>query len=162
MTTTRQKTLVLNATYEPLAVVPVQRAVTLMVAEKATPVTTRTDVIRSAQLEMEAPSVVRLNYYVRVPYRRAPLSRRGVLSRDRYRCGYCGERATTVDHILPRSRGGINSWENLVSACRRCNAHKADRTPEEAGMRLRVRPVAPPPAIAGGIPAPEWEPYLAA
>jgi 5-methylcytosine-specific restriction endonuclease McrA len=86
---------------------------------------------------------------VRVPFRqRAPWSRRGVLVRDRHRCAYCGRRATTVDHVQPRSRGGGDTWLNTVAACAEDNQRKADRTPEQAGMRLLVRPFEPTPADA--------------
>ena len=140
------QTLVLNASYEPLAVVSVRRAVVLVLTEKA--VMEHADderVIRSASLQLPTPLVVRLLKFVRVPYRRKlPWSRRGVLDRDRHRCGYCDGRANTVDHLLPVSRGGASrSWLNTVSACVPCNQAKADRTPQEAGMRLLVKPHEP-------------------
>jgi 5-methylcytosine-specific restriction endonuclease McrA len=139
-------TLVLNASYEPLAVVSVRRAVVLILTEKA--VLEHADSgkpIRSATREIPTPLVVRLLRFVRVPYkRRVPWSRNGVLERDRHRCAYCADRASTIDHIVPTSRGGASrSWLNTVAACLVCNQVKANRTPAEAGMRLLLEPFEP-------------------
>lgn len=139
-------TLVLNASYEPLAVVSVRRAVVLILTEKA--VLEHADSgkpIRSATREIPTPLVVRLLRFVRVPYRRrVPWTRNGVLERDRHRCGYCAERASTIDHIVPTSRGGAGrSWLNTVASCLACNQVKAARTPAEAGMRLLIEPFEP-------------------
>ncbi len=139
-------TLVLNASYEPLAVVSVRRAIVLVLTEKAVMEHADTaTVIRSASREFPTPLVVRLLRFVRVPYRRrVPWSRNGVLERDARRCAYCGSRATSIDHIVPTSRGGAaRSWLNTVAACVGCNQAKADRTPAEASMRLRVEPREP-------------------
>lgn len=140
------QTLVLNASYEPLAVVSVRRAIVLVLTEKA--VTEHADsgrIIRSATQEFPAPLVVRLLRFVRVPYRRRlPWSRNGVLERDGRRCGYCRSRADSIDHIVPTSRGGeARSWLNTVAACVPCNQAKANRTPTEAGMRLLMDPFEP-------------------
>jgi 5-methylcytosine-specific restriction endonuclease McrA len=140
------QTLVLNASYEPLAVVSVRRAVVLVLTEKA--VMEHADEarpIRSPSRELPTPLVVRLLKFVRVPYRRKlPWSRRGVLERDRHRCAYCAGRANTIDHLVPVSRGGEErNWLNTVSACVPCNQAKADRTPDEAGMRLLLTPHEP-------------------
>jgi 5-methylcytosine-specific restriction endonuclease McrA len=109
---------------------------------------------------------MRLSRYVRVPYRHAvPMTRAGVLRRDGRRCAYCGKRADTIDHVVPRSRGGAHTWDNCVAACRTCNSKKADRLIEELGWTLAVPPRAPDRA-AGGIlvlavePLPSWEPWL--
>nr|WP_298324617.1 HNH endonuclease [Haloactinopolyspora sp.] len=139
-------TLVLNASYEPLSVVSVKRAVVLVLTEKA--VMEHADsakLIRSATRELPTPLVVRLLRFVRVPYRRkVPWSRSGVLERDGRRCAYCGERAASIDHLVPTSRGGAaRSWLNTVAACVSCNQRKADRTPSEAGMRLLIEPFEP-------------------
>lgn len=139
-------TLVLNASYEPLAVVSVRRAVILVLTEKA--VLEHADderVFRSASRQLPMPLVVRLLKFVRVPYRRRlPWSRRGVLDRDGHRCAYCAGKATTIDHLVPVSRGGeARSWLNTVSACVPCNQAKANRTPPEAGMRLLAEPHEP-------------------
>jgi 5-methylcytosine-specific restriction endonuclease McrA len=157
--------LVLNASYQPLSVVSTQRATCLVLAEKADIVEDDGRVIRSASLTVPSPSVIRLRYMVKVPFvRRSALSRRAVFARDDYRCQYCGNRADSIDHVLPRSRGGPHTWENVAAACRPCNLNKRDRTPDEAGMRL-LRPCRAPRATAwvvvsvSGIPE-TWRPYL--
>ena len=129
------RALVLNASDSPLAVVPARRAVVLVLKEKAEVVLSNGMVFHSERIVMEAPSVVRLRRYVRVPYRpHAPLTRRAVFARDAWRCQYCGAAAENLDHVIPRSRGGLHVWENVVAACRRCNTKKEDRTPSEAGL----------------------------
>lgn len=137
--------VVLNATHEPLGVVPLRRAMLYLATERAVIVQARGDgeVWRSADREIPVPVVVRFVRYIRVPYRwrTAPWSRRGVLERDNHRCAFCGGRASTIDHVLPQSRGGGNTWLNTVAACSPCNGRKANRTPEEARMPLRFRPV---------------------
>ena len=159
------KALVLNATMEPLCVVPARRAVVLVLSSKADVVATNGHRFRSADLDLAAPSVVRLRSYVRVPYRRrAALSRRGVFIRDGHVCQYCGRTAENVDHVIPRSRGGGHEWENVVAACRRCNSRKRDHTPEEAAMILRRQPYAPRAAfwlvVAVGGVRDDWAVYL--
>ena len=158
--------LLLNATYEPLCVVSVRRAVVLVLAEKVDVVVADDEqVVRSAQLELAVPSVVRLRSFVRVPYRtRSAVTRRGVLRRDSYRCAYCSGRASTVDHVLPRSRGGPNTWENVVACCAPCNGRKGDRLLRELRWRLRFEPGAPLASrrivLAVASVDPEWEPWL--
>lgn len=164
------RVLLLNATFEPLAVVTARRAVLLMLSGKAECVEAALQgaAFRSENLTIPAPSVMRLSRYVRVPYRRpVPMTRAGVLRRDRRSCGYCGRRADTIDHVVPRSRGGTHSWENCVAACRPCNARKADRLVEELGWSLRVTPGAPRRSGRGLLvlsvePQPNWEPWLGA
>ncbi|MCR2799504.1 MULTISPECIES: HNH endonuclease [unclassified Microbacterium] len=161
------RTLVLNAGYEPLAVVSFKRALVLVMNDKATIVErVEGDPVWAASGAYDRPAVILLTRYVRVPGARAvPVTRRGVLRRDAHRCGYCGKTATTIDHVLPRSRGGADSWENLVAACVRCNNTKGDRTPQEIGWELRLVPRAPRGAqwtVRGTERAdPRWEPYLA-
>lgn len=140
--------LVLNATYEPLNVVSVRRAVVLLLKEKAELVEAAEARLRAERMEIPVPLVIRLVTYVRIPRRiHLPVTRRTVLARDNYTCQYCGEQPgkanLTVDHVLPRSRGGTHTWENVVTACGRCNRRKGNRTPEEAGMPLRTRPARP-------------------
>lgn len=140
--------LVLNASFEPLNVVSVRRAVVLLLKDKAELVEAVEAVMRAESVTVPTPSVIRLVSYVRIPYRmRVPVSRRGVLARDRYTCQYCGltpgRTALTIDHVVPRSRGGPKRWENLVAACARCNRRKGGRSPEEAGMRLLSLPHSP-------------------
>ena len=165
---TGSRVLLLNATFEPLAVVTAKRAIVLMLTGKAECVeeTLGGVAFHSESLTIPAPSVMRLSRYVRVPYRHAvPMTRAGVLRRDGRRCAYCGKRADTIDHVVPRSRGGTHSWDNCVAACRLCNSRKADRLIEELGWTLAVAPRAPDRA-AGGIlvlavePLPSWEPWL--
>ena len=158
--------LVLNASYEPLSIVSFRRATCLVLDEKAEIIEHDGGVLRSPSLTVPVPSVVRLRYMVRVARRRqAVLSRRAVFARDDHTCQYCGGAADSIDHVFPRSRGGGHDWENLVAACRRCNLAKRDRTPEEAGMRLR-RPGCPPRpgswVVVGASRMPDaWKPYLA-
>jgi len=157
--------LVLNATYEPLCVVPLRRAVVLVLAEKAVVVESSQDVMHSERLALPVPTVVRLARFVRVPYRReVPLTRRAVLERDAHSCVYCGVRADTIDHVRPRSRGGLHQWTNVVAACARCNHRKGDRLLGELGWRLPAAPVAPPPTVAVVMGwttrEPSWAQYL--
>src|SRR5438128_7000567 len=126
------RSLVLNATEYPLAVVPARRAVVLVLKEKADIVASNGIVFRSEHLELPAPSVVRLRYFVHVPYRaQAALTRRAVFARDGWTCQYCGATAENVDHVIPKSRGGEHVWENVVAACRRCNSRKEIRLPRK-------------------------------
>jgi len=159
---------VLNATYEPLTVVSVRRAVVLVVGNKAELVHAREQRWHSERMALPIPTVIRLRRFVRVPYRRRiALSRRAVFARDLNRCQYCGSAAENLDHVLPRSRGGLHTWENVVAACRPCNARKGDRTPHEAEMLLRTSPT--PPREHGWLlvglgspPHPSWDAYLGA
>lgn len=139
--------IVLNASWEALNRVSLHRALAYMVSDRAEVVhQVRNHTVRVGGTSFPVPAVVRLIRYVKVVVRgRAPAcSRQGVLIRDGHRCAFCGRAgANTVDHIQPRSRGGASSWLNLVAACGPCNSRKADRTPEEAGMSLRVQPKVP-------------------
>ena len=159
------RALVLNASYQPLCVVPVRRALVLALKGKAEVLHSNGHVYRSEHIEMAAPSVVRLNYFVKVPYRaRASLSRKAVFVRDNYECQYCGSPAENVDHIVPRSRGGAHTWENVVAACRPCNSRKENRMPVDVGMRLRAKPVTPHDSVwiivAVDRIDPAWTEYL--
>ena len=139
-----QQSLVLNATFEPLGVVSSRRATVLVLTEKAVSVEDADDVIHSVSYTVVVPAVVRLTRYVRVPYRvGVPLTRRAVFARDGGRCVYCGAAATSLDHVVPRSRGGAHVWENVVSACGRCNHLKGDRDIHTLGWRLRHAPREP-------------------
>lgn len=158
--------LVLNATYEPLSVVPAHRAVCLVLADKADLIADDGTVLHSARMVIASPSVVRLRYVVKVPYaRRTAMSRRALFARDDYRCQYCGTHADSLDHVVPRSRGGQHTWENVAAACRPCNLRKRDRTPAEAGMWLARPPRAPKEQAwitAAVVVVPdEWKPFLA-
>ena len=158
-------TLVLNATYEPLSVVPARRAVVLVLAARAEVLHDTGAAMHSEHLSVPIPSVVRLRTFVKVPYRRrAPLNRRAVFARDDHRCQYCGGPAESIDHVVPRSKGGPHSWENVVAACRSCNVRKGDRLLSATSMRLRRAPTAPREmawvAVAVGTVPAAWEPYL--
>jgi 5-methylcytosine-specific restriction endonuclease McrA len=158
------RALVLNASESPLAVVAARRAVVMVLKEKADVVISNGLVFHSAHLTIEAPSVVRLRRYVHVPYRpHAPLTRRAVFARDLSTCQYCGASAENLDHVIPRSRGGLHVWENVVASCRKCNARKEDRTPQEAGFSLLRQPYAPRDGfhLTLGRIEPGWELYLA-
>ncbi len=137
--------LVLNTTYEPLAIVTRKRAMRLLTTRKAEVVEAGSQLLRSARAQIAAPLVVRLLRYAHTRRMRRPqVSRALVLLRDGETCQYCGRQpgraALTLDHIVPRAQGGATTWENIVAACRDCNARKADRTPEQAGMALRATP----------------------
>jgi 5-methylcytosine-specific restriction endonuclease McrA len=160
------RTLVLNAGFEPLAVVSFKRALVLVMNEKATIIAADEEhPVYGAFGSYDRPSVILLTRYVRLPSGRSiPVSRRGVLRRDAQRCGYCGSSASTIDHVLPRSRGGKDSWENLVACCLRCNNAKGDRTPSEMHWTLRIRPQPPHGTawLVRGIERalPQWEEFL--
>lgn len=137
------KVLVLNASYEPLNICSWRRAVILILKGKAESIEHNGKLISA---DFPLPTVIRLRNYVKIPYKEISLSRRNVLHRDNYTCQYCADRRhdLTIDHILPRSRGGGDSWENVAAACLKCNVKKGDRTPKEAGMVLACTPRRPP------------------
>lgn len=159
------RSLVLNASNEPLGVVAVRRAVVLVLSDKAEPLERNGAVFRSEKFVVEAPSVIRLRYFVHVPRRvHVTPSRKAVFLRDGHTCQYCGKPAENVDHVMPRSRGGAHSWDNVVAACRRCNARKENRLPPEVGLHLHRRPAPPPEGfwlkLVVGRAEPEWLRYL--
>jgi 5-methylcytosine-specific restriction endonuclease McrA len=159
------RALVLNASYEPLCVVPTKRALVLVLDEKAELVSSTERSFHSEKATFPEPSVVRLSRYVKVPYRaRVALNRRAVFARDGHTCQYCGEAAENIDHVVPRSRGGTHTWDNVVAACRPCNARKEDRLPHEIGFALRRPPSVPRErvwiVVASGGMRPDWQPYL--
>jgi len=136
--------LVLNAGYEVLNVTSLQRAIKLLYKGKAEVIETRSDrEIRSPSVTMNMPSIIRLLYYIVRPFREVPITKKNVLIRDRHTCQYCGRKGNTVDHILPRSRGGKDVWTNCVCACSYCNTRKNNRTPAEANMKLIRKPKKP-------------------
>jgi 5-methylcytosine-specific restriction endonuclease McrA len=159
--------LVLNASHEPLSVVSDRRALVLVIRGKAIPIEHRDQVWRSERASMQAPSVVRLTAFVHLPYQRnVPVSRRAVFGRDQNRCQYCAGPAESIDHVLPKSRGGQHTWDNVVACCRRCNVRKGSRLPAEAGLTLASVPTAPRHhgwiyASAGYSLDPAWHRYLA-
>ena len=136
------KVLVLNASYEPLNITSWRRAIVLLIKGKAEQVEHNGKFVYP---DFPLPTVIRLRQYVRVPYKEIPLTRRNILHRDSHACQYCGYHGDdlTLDHVVPRSRGGIDSWENIVTACVRCNVRKGNRTPREASMFIRNQPRKP-------------------
>ena len=159
--------LVLNVNFEPLNICNTGRAMSLLVLGKAEMVQNGRGVIRTCSRTYERPSVIRLQYMVHSPHPHVRLCKREIFRRDGYRCQYCGRSSAhlTLDHVIPKYRGGGFTWENLVSACPQCNRRKGNRTPHEAGMSLRSYPVEPSPMalylygqyLQGNH---EWTPYL--
>ena len=162
--------LLLNATYEPLKVIPWQKAITLLILGKAEMIEMQEARVNTATRKFDLPSVLRLVKRVKVPRKPVQFSRSNLYKRDDYRCQYCeqhfGPSALTFDHVMPRSRGGATDWLNIVAACQPCNRVKGDRTPEEANMPLFKKPKEPkwlPFAYNSGHGEPhrdEWKPYL--
>ena len=142
---TARSVLVINATFEPVGVVSARRAIKLVCKGAAIVQEPSAYVLHTSKVNIPLPSVIRLLNYRRIPRYTKAVSRKSILVRDGYTCQYCGRvqggNALTLDHVMPRSRGGGNTWENLVACCTRCNNLKADRTPEEAGMELLKRPI---------------------
>ncbi|MCS7313913.1 MAG: HNH endonuclease [Bryobacterales bacterium] len=138
--------LVLNASYEPINICAARRALVLVLKGVATPEEYSSQLLRSARQAIPLPSVIRLLEYRRIPQQTRALSRKNILMRDRYTCQYClrtlPSSELTLDHVIPRSRSGETTWENLVTCCHECNNRKGNRTPEEAGMKL-ARPPRP-------------------
>jgi 5-methylcytosine-specific restriction endonuclease McrA len=162
-----RRTLLLNASYEPLTLVTSRRAVVLVLSERAEIVHEGSEEFRSAKIALRVPSVIRLLTFVKVPYRaRVPLTRRAVLTRDKHICQYCQKKADTIDHVVPRSRGGKHEWENLVACCRPCNGKKDNCLLSDLGWKLRRQPFAPRGTfwliIGVGVIEEAWEPYIGA
>jgi 5-methylcytosine-specific restriction endonuclease McrA len=164
------RVLVLNATYEPINVCTVRRAAVLVLKEKAEVLEHAEAQLRSERMSMDRPMVIRLVTYVRIPRdaHRRKITRKAVLARDSWTCQYCGARkpGLTVDHVIPRSRGGESVWENIVASCAPCNRRKGNRLPREVKMHPRSRPKAPGPTVFIRIAAPSipaaWQQYLPA
>ncbi|MCX7912857.1 MAG: HNH endonuclease [Dehalococcoidales bacterium] len=140
-----QPVLVLNQSYEPLAICRARRAIVLVMQGKAEIVENGLGYVRTIGNMIELPSVIRLSQLIRRPHRERKMSRYEIFNRDKYTCQYCGQKSRhlTLDHVIPRYRGGQHTWENVVTACVECNRRKAGRTPKEAGMKL-IRPPLPP------------------
>jgi 5-methylcytosine-specific restriction endonuclease McrA len=159
--------LVLNATFEPINVCSVRRAAILLLKSKAELLEHATWELRSEHTAMPRPVVIRLVSYVKVPRdtHRRKITRRAVFARDGWTCQYCGSRSNlTVDHVIPRSKGGGSSWENIVAACAPCNRRKGDHLPNAIGMVPRTAPRTPHPAIFIHVASPTiptgWRQYL--
>src|SRR5579859_2693283 len=163
------RVLVLNATYEPVNVCTVRRAVVLLLKEKAELIERAERELHSAMTTIARPMVIRLISYVRIPRdtHRRKITRRAVFARDDWTCQYCGSRSQlTVDHVVPRSKGGPSTWENIVASCAPCNRRKGDSLPRQAGMHLIRQPRTPSPhvfiQVASPTIPPVWRQYLAA
>ncbi len=159
------RVLVLNATSEPIGVVSDRRAVVLTLDRKVEVLVEADKTFDSERLTVPVPEVVRLRYFVKVPYQRhAPLNRRAVFARDEGRCQYCTRPAESIDHVVPRSRGGGHEWTNVVACCRRCNTLKGDRHLHACGLELRRKPLAPARhlwlALSVGTMPDSWGPFL--
>jgi len=140
--------LVLNSNYLPINITSFKKAFKLVYKGKAEVVLEGEDtyLISSIKTKFKKPSIIRLIYNVNVPYRKVILSKENIFKRDNFTCAYCGRfRDLTVDHIFPKSKGGKDSWDNLISACQKCNSKKGDRTLEQAGMKLLFKPYKPSP-----------------
>jgi len=164
---TRGRVLVLNASYEPLNVTTVRRAHVLVFKGKAEVIEELDQALRSATTTFPWPHVIRLVQYVRVPRTvQRKISRRALFARDDWRCVYCGSSGgrLTLDHVVPKSRGGESVWENVVTSCAPCNLRKGNRLPHEVSMELRRKPRAPAPVLFIRLAAPKipdgWQPYL--
>jgi len=162
-----QPVLVLNQNYEPLNMCRARRAVVLVYAGRAEMLEDGSGFIHSISYAFPIPSVIRLSGMVKRPRQKRKLTRLEVFNRDQFTCQYCGkqERQLTLDHVIPRYRGGGHTWENVVSACIACNRHKAGRTPKEAGMRLVCYPSIPRDGLPFYIPyhlkvQEQWQKYL--
>ena len=163
------RVLVLNATYEPINVCTVRRAVVLLLKEKAELLERGSWELHSESATLARPVVIRLVSYVNVPRdaHRRKITRRAVFARDSWTCQYCGSRSNlTVDHVIPRSKGGTSSWENIVASCAPCNRRKGNALPRQAGMRLLKQPRTPNPNVFIHVASPTipaaWRAYLAA
>jgi len=161
--------LVLNATYEPINVCTVRRAVVLLLKEKAEVLEHADWELHSATRSMSRPMVIRLVSYVRIPRdtQRRKITRRAVFARDNWTCQYCGAHSNlTVDHVIPRSKGGGSSWDNIVASCAPCNRRKGNALPRQAGMQLQTQPRTPSQHVFIQVTSPTipaaWRQYLAA
>jgi 5-methylcytosine-specific restriction endonuclease McrA len=160
--------LVLNATFEPINVTTVRRAIVLLLKEKAEILEHADRVLRSGTSTVPRPVVIRLVSYVRVPRdtHRRKITRRAVFARDDWTCQYCGARNNlTVDHVIPRSKGGGSTWDNIVASCAPCNRRKGDSLPKQVGMTPRRAPRRPGPDVFIQVASPTipsaWRAYLA-
>jgi 5-methylcytosine-specific restriction endonuclease McrA len=161
-----RQVLVLNQNYMPMTVCNAKKAVTMIFRGRAEVIEQADGFIRSVSLAIPFPLVVRIGVFVRVPIKRVELTRKNIIKRDNHQCQYCGTRSATmtVDHVVPKTRGGEDSWENLVAACVQCNNSKGNMTPDEALMPLRRRPKKPS-RLAFiqhfvGAKNEKWRPYL--
>ncbi len=161
-----RKVLVLNQDFSPISVCTIQRAFLLNYLNKSELVKPANGYkLRSVSQSFPMPAVIRLNRYVNVPYKGVALTRQNVFRRDNSSCQYCGtDKDLTLDHVIPRSKGGKSAWNNLVTACKKCNAIKGDASPEKVGLVLKKKPVRPSYMLflrdLSGMSCEEWRPFL--
>jgi 5-methylcytosine-specific restriction endonuclease McrA len=157
------RSLVLNASYEPLGVVSARRALVLVLGGKASTLAESGIKMHSRSFVFDAPSVILLNQYHHIPRRCVPLTRKAALERYDFTCAYCQSYGNTIDHVIPRSRGGQHSWDNVVIACFRCNNKKSDSLLSEIGWKLPFVPKAPDPNVAASVSShwkePAWDEF---
>jgi 5-methylcytosine-specific restriction endonuclease McrA len=162
----KRKVLVLNQDNSPISICSVQRAFILTFLKKTEMVVPANGYrLRTVDDSFPMPAVIRLTRYVHIPYKGVALTRQNVFKRDNFNCQYCGiSRDLTLDHVIPKSKGGRSSWDNLITACRRCNTRKGDFTPDQAGIRLKTKPFKPSYLMFlrefSGYHCDEWMPYL--
>jgi 5-methylcytosine-specific restriction endonuclease McrA len=164
------RVLVLNASYEPINVCTVRRAVVLILKARAEVLERSERELHAENLTIPRPAVIRLVSYVRIPRdaHSRKITRRAIFARDQWTCQYCGSARSslTVDHVIPRSKGGSSGWDNIVTCCAPCNRRKGDRLPKHAGMHPRHAPRPPKPTIFVHVAVPRvpdaWQPYLVA
>lgn len=161
-----EKVLLLNASFEPLRVISYRRAITLVVQDKADVIEVTDKKIRSEKQTFDLPSVIRLRNYVKIPYKaKVPLNRRTVMLRDESICQFvhCNRKASTIDHVHPRSRGGKHVWDNVVAACPKCNTKKSNKLLSEIGWELKKTPEQPAWGVwltIGSHTREDWQPYI--
>ena len=143
----KRPVLVLNASYEPINICAVKRAVVLLFKGRASLEAASSKLISSPSVQVAVPTVIKVNYFIKIPFRIRPFSKRNLFMRDQYICQYCGleyeTNELTLDHVIPRSKGGESSWENTVTCCKKCNEKKGDHLPGEVEMNLLKKPRAP-------------------
>ena len=160
------RTLILNSTFQPLSVASAKRSISLLLAKKINVIKESKYEIRSENKIIKIPKVALLTYYVKAPYsRRVALNRSNIFIRDFYTCQYCGSNAESIDHIIPKSKGGEHEWSNVVACCKKCNLAKADKLLSQTILKLKRFPIKPEgnfwiKTIIGSNPDPEWNDYL--
>ncbi|MEQ8245834.1 HNH endonuclease [Fulvivirga sp.] len=161
-----RRVLVLNQDNSPISVCTIQRAFLLTYLNKSELVKPANGhKLHSVSQAFPMPAVIRLNRYVNVPYKGVALTRQNIFKRDNFNCQYCGtNKDLTLDHVIPRSKGGKSAWNNLVTACKRCNAKKGNNTPEKVGMKIKIAPFKPSYVLflreLSGFACEEWKPFL--
>ncbi len=160
------RTLILNSTFQPLSVASAKRSISLLLAKKINVIKESKFEIRSENKIIKIPKVALLTYYVKAPYsRRVALNRSNIFIRDFYTCQYCGNNAESIDHVIPKSKGGEHEWSNVVACCKKCNLTKADKLLNQSILKLKKFPIKPEgnfwiKTIIGSNPDPEWNEYL--